>query len=366
MFLMPNRVTRYVTARTLTSVLMALAVLSTIIVLVNFEEVSRTVGSRAETSALELLGLAVLEAPGVILLVMPFAFLFGVLLAFMGLNRRSELIALRAAGVSAWRFVMPAAATAAVIGVLTAVALNPIASFCTSQFERLKDEMTQVRGAPAAKTIWLRQGDKHSQTIIRAQSNEGPGIHLKGVTMFFNTVEPDGQLVFKQRIEAADAVLTHNTWKLSGVREFNPGGVGVNSSKIEVGSTLSEHTALEHFSTATAIPFWSLPGLIARTEAAGISASVYRMQWQQLLSTPLAYAAMAVLAAAFSLRLLRLGGMARFAGSGLALGFVFFFVNQLFDALGKSDVLPAVVAAWSPPALALLVGITLLCYTEDG
>ena len=78
------------------------------------------------------------------------------------------------------------------------------------------------------------------------------------------------------------------------------------------------------------------------------------------------YAAMSVLAAAFSLRLLRLGGMARFAGSGVALGFVFFFFNQLCNSLGKTDILPTVVAAWAPPAMALLVGVTLLCFTEDG
>ncbi|MFV4649246.1 LptF/LptG family permease, partial [Mycobacterium tuberculosis] len=114
------------------------------------------------------------------------------------------------------------------------------------------------------------------------------------------------------------------------------------------------------------VPFWSLQGMIARTEAAGISATGYRLQFQQLLATPLMYAAMSVLAAAFSLRLLRLGGMARFAASGVALGFVFFFFNQLCGSLGKSDVLPAVIAAWAPPVMALLVGITLLCYTEDG
>jgi lipopolysaccharide export system permease protein len=106
--------------------------------------------------------------------------------------------------------------------------------------------------------------------------------------------------------------------------------------------------------------------VIARTEASGISATPYRLQQQQLYATPLMFAAMSMLAAAFSLRLLRLGGMAQFAGSGVTLGFVFFFFNQLCSALGKSDILPAVAAAWAPPVMALLVGVTLLCYTEDG
>ncbi len=366
MRLFPGQVSRYVTARTMMAVGGALVVLSAVIILSNFVELSRSVNPAwGEVSAGTLFGLALLESPGVILIVMPFAFLFGVLTAFMNLNRRSELIALRAAGVSAWRFVMPAAAAAAVIGLLTMAALNPIASEMSATFERLKAQLLDGP-AGADKTIWLRQGDKHRQIIIRARSNQGPGVHLRGVSLFVNKVAPDGRLQFSERFEATEAVLRHKTWTLTGVRSFGPGALGVSSPTLELPSDLSEHTALERFSAANAIPFWSLPELIVRTEAAGISATAYRLQLQQLLATPLMYAAMSVLAAAFSLRLLRLGGMAQFAGSGVALGFVFFFFNQLCSSLGKSDVLPPIVAAWAPPVMALLVGITLLCYTEDG
>ncbi|HQR90840.1 MAG TPA: LptF/LptG family permease, partial [Caulobacter sp.] len=73
----------------------------------------------------QLLYLTILQAPATILVLTPFIFLFGTLGAFVGLNRRSELIAMRAAGVSAWRFILPAAVAAFVIGVLTITLLNP-------------------------------------------------------------------------------------------------------------------------------------------------------------------------------------------------------------------------------------------------
>ena len=75
---------------------------------------------------------------------------------------------------------------------------------------------------------------------------------------------------------------------------------------------------------------------------------------------------MSILAAAFSLRLMRLGGLAVLASSGVALGFLFFFMNKFSLALGEAGTLPAFAAAWAPPVLALLCGLTLLCYTEDG
>ena len=131
-------------------------------------------------------------------------------------------------------------------------------------------------------------------------------------------------------------------------------------------STLNERTALERFSSPQAVPFWRLPGLIARTERAGFSATPYRLQLNQLLATPLMFAAMSVLAAAFSLRLLRLGGLAGLAGAGVALGFVLFFFDQFCNSLGRAEVIPPFLAAWTPPLLAILAGFTLLCYTEDG
>ena len=96
------------------------------------------------------------------------------------------------------------------------------------------------------------------------------------------------------------------------------------------------------------------------------SASGYRLRFHQLLATPLLFAAMAVLAAAFSLRLTRLGGLAGLAGAGVALGFVLFFFNQFSGALAKADIIPLFAAAWAPAVVAALAGVTLLCYTEDG
>ena len=93
--------------------------------LIDFVEISRGLGSDTDLSGLRILGLMLLKSPAVILQLLPFVFLFGTLAAFVSLNRRSELIAMRAAGVSAWRFVLPAAGAALVLGVLTVAVLGP-------------------------------------------------------------------------------------------------------------------------------------------------------------------------------------------------------------------------------------------------
>ena len=363
-----TRVEFYVLTRTLAGVFGALAVLASIVTLIDFVELSRTVGTNRfhEVSLADIFNLTMLGAPSKLIQLLPFAFLFGVLAAYVNLNRRSELVALRAAGVSAWRFIFPAMGAAVVIGVFTILVLNPLASLTDRVYTHLYAELTAAPGQATDKALWLRQGDRRSQIIIRADSAYGSGVDLRNVTLFVYQLDGRGGSHFSRRIEADDATLEHHRWVLTGVKEAGPGGQALNIPAVTIASTLDESTALQRFATAQETPFWSLPFVIVRTERAGFSANLYRMQFDTLLATPVMFAGMSVLAAAFSLRLLRLGGLAGFAGAGVALGFILFFFNQFCGALGKAEVIPPLLAAWAPPLIALLGGFTLLCYTEDG
>lgn len=363
-----RRMDRYVLLTAGLGVGAAAAVIAVLIVLIDFVALSRDVGVRArDTSIGELFGLTLLQSPGVVLSLAPFAFLFGVLAAFVQLNRRSELVALRAAGVSAWRFIAPAALGAAATGVVTALALNPAASALNSEFELRKAAVMEGYLVEAPKAVWLREGDRRGQYIIRAARRlPGAGVRLADASFFVYALDDRGGLRFTRRIDAAHAELAPGAWRLTGALEGAPGADAVRYDTLAIPSVLRPEAAQSTEQNAQAVPFWSLPGLIRATERAGFSATGYRLRFQQLLATPLMYAAMSVLAAAFSLRLLRLGGLARLAGAATALGFLFFFVSQLCQALGRSEVIPPALAAWAPPLLALLCGVTLLLYTEDG
>ena len=363
-----GRIERYVLGRTLVALGGALAVISAVVMLIDFVDISRTVGVRADVSFSQLILLTLLRSPSTILALTPFVFLFGTLAAFVALNRRSELIAMRAAGVSAWRFIFPAAGAAFLIGILTVTALNPLTASMNAVFENNRTGMLENYLKTAPRVLWLRQGDGRNQIVIRAVSRDriDGAVRLKGVSLFIFSPNANGMMEFSRRIEAAEARLESGFWRLTGVREASPGAGAIQSESLSIPSTLDERSASERFVSPEAVAFWRLPQAIQDSENAGFAATTYRLRLQQLLATPLLFAAMSVLAAAFSLRLIRLGGLASLAGSGVALGFVFFFFNQLCEALGKAEVVAPFAAAWTPPLMALLCGFTLLCYTEDG
>jgi lipopolysaccharide export system permease protein len=356
---------RYVLVQQLKSLGVALAVISALVMLIDFVEVSRTVGARAEISMLKVVALTLLKSPSVIVLLLPFAFLFGVLTAFVSLNRRSELIALRASGVSAWRFIFPAAAASFVLGIVTISALNPIAAWLYGEYERQTEGLASDMPTKSNKELWLRQGDGRTQAVIEARARDPGTTRLRDVEMYIYA-RTDRGLQFSRRIDAKTAALMPGYWRLTDAREAVPGEPAVSYEALTIPSPLKSSEAFAKQAAASSVPFWALPGEIAKIEKAGFSATGYRLRFHQLLATPLLFAAMAILGAAFSLRLMRLGGLAMLAASGVGLGFVLFFFNQFCGALGRADVIPPVLAAWSPPLLALLSAFTLLCYTEDG
>ena len=362
-----GRIERYVLVQQARSLGVALGVIAALIMLIDFVEISRGVGSRVDLSGARILGLMALKSPQVIIQLLPFVFLFGTLAAFVGLNRRSELIAMRAAGVSAWRFVLPAAGAALVFGVITVAALGPLAASADGLFQRERERLSgSAVGADADRAIWIREGDDTRQMVVRAKRQDRSNARLLDVTFFIYTNNADGQRTFSERIDAESASLSSGSWRLVNAVGAQIGQRAVGYATLDLPSSLADEEAFERFARPQATSFWSLPAQIKRVEAAGFSSTAYRLRLQQLLATPLMFAAMSILAAAFSLRLMRLGDLAKMSAAAVVLGFGFFFINQASSAFGSAEVIPPGLAAWLPPILTALAAFTLLFYTEDG
>ena len=131
-------------------------------------------------------------------------------------------------------------------------------------------------------------------------------------------------------------------------------------------TNLTPEQVRETFSTPETVPFWQLPYFIDMAERAGLTASGYRLQYQKLLARPFMLAAMVLLAAAFSLRFFRMGGVQKMVLGGVASGFVLYIMSKLTDDLSKAELLPPMIAAWMPAAVGAMTGFVALLYQEDG
>ena len=202
-----GKLERYVMGRTLASVGAALAVIAAVIILVSFVNLSREVAVRADVGVTQLFLLTLLQTPAMVLLLLPFVFLFGGIAAYVGLNRRSELVAMRAAGISAWRFILPSAGASALIGVAVVLVFNPLAAAFSARYESERANLMENYLTDAPKEVWLRQGDDRNQIVIHAkQRDTAEGrVRLKAVSLFVYQKDQTGRPEFKRRIEAAEA-----------------------------------------------------------------------------------------------------------------------------------------------------------------
>jgi lipopolysaccharide export system permease protein len=90
------------------------------------------------------------------------------------------------------------------------------------------------------------------------------------------------------------------------------------------------------------------------------------MYWHSTLASPMLLCAMIFVAAVFSLRLPRRGGVTLLIVAGVTTGFLVYFLTNIISALGQSGEIPVVLAAWAPAMIALMLGGGLLLHLEDG
>ena len=105
-----------------------------LILVVDIIELLRRSASRPEITFAMVLEMALLKLPHMGQQTFPFAALFGGMAAFWRLTRNHELMVTRAAGVSAWQFLLPVIGIAFLLGLFKITIFNPLASATLSRF----------------------------------------------------------------------------------------------------------------------------------------------------------------------------------------------------------------------------------------
>jgi lipopolysaccharide export system permease protein len=325
--------------------------------------IDRTAGRGVSTSV--LVGMAMLQLPDLGQKMLPFAVLLGGVFCFVRLSRSQELVATRAAGVSAWDFLMPPLAVAIFTGVFIVLAVTPVASRMLTQFSALEAKYIKGQASQlsvSANGLWLRQGNSEEQSVIHALTVADQGVHLDDVIVFLYGAN-DHVL---GRIDARSAQLTPGAWVLQDAWVSGRDGVLKHHDQFETKTTLTPAQIQESFAPPDTLSFWALPHFIKAAENAGFSAIRYRLYLYSLLTLPILLAAMVFMAASFSLGMSRAGGIGKVVLVSALSGFSVYFFTDLTRALGQSAILPAWLAATAPAAAAILIGMTLVFHQEDG
>lgn len=356
---------RYVGRRFLLMFCATFALCAILIFMIDIVELLRQAGKYGRVPTIDIAWMAVLRLPAYTEILLPFCVLAGSVGALLMLGRKSELIVMRAAGMSVWQFLGPGLVVACIIGVLAATAFSPLAAWSRAESERLFAEAFG-REATVLKSdgsgAWLRQDGPDGASVLNAGAAASDGRTLFNLLVL--QFDPDGH--FAERIDAQKATLLDGYWHVEKASVSKIGREPETFDTYAVSTYLTPERAADALGAAMTVSFWDLPGLIEVAEKAGLSASRFRVQYELLLSRPLLLMVTVLLAATVSLRSFRGGGIQTMVIIGMLGGFGFFLLSEVSRQIGIAGLAPPSAAVWIPVLVACFGSLTVLLHQEDG
>jgi len=361
---------RYILRGFMRAVLAVFGVIALVISLFTAVENLRRFGEDG-ASAGDVVRVTLLQVPEVLYQVFPLVLMLASLVTFLRFARTSELVVMRASGISALRLIAVPVVAALLLGLGFVAVVNPFVAASIKRGQTAVDAFDRDGGSLMSfseEGVWLRQGDTRGQTVIQAARTNADGSVLTGIRM--HRFDDEGTLY--ARIEATEARLTPGAWNLTEAREWRLEADGsfnltpAAGQDLYLPTTLTSEEILESFAPPETVGFWDLGRFIAQMEQSGFSGQRHRLFLQSELAKPALFAAMVLIGAAFALRPTRFGQTGVMILMAVLAGFALYFLKDFAESLGGRGQIPLIVAAWTPPVAAILLAVSLLLHLEDG
>jgi lipopolysaccharide export system permease protein len=313
-----------------------------------------------------LLGLAYfgLKVPLIVSQLLPVACLAGVLLGFALLNRSGEVLACQQLGISRLEMAAPVLALAALISIFNFVLNETVVPLATREARYLYEvelKKRAIKGIFAHQRIWVRV----TNGFLSANHYDARNKTLRGVTLY--RLGPDYSL--RDIEHAGSAVWKGTGWLPDKAVNFQLASDGQVSSAAPlgvIGASLNP-TDLDLLKLdPEEFSLWELDRYINDLRVKGLDPGGYIVDRDLKYAMPLACLIMVALGIALSLdplpRNLNLG---RSFGLAITIGFGYWFAFGLTSSLGRSGIIPAWVAAWTPNLIFTMLAFAIFLFGEE-
>jgi lipopolysaccharide export system permease protein len=302
-----------------------------------------------------------LRVPQLVARFLPFAVLLGTLVTLATLNQNSEIIAMKAAGISAHQILAPLIVASMGIAIASFWFNDRIVARATATLNAWQDANygPLPRDRRIVNNVWVRDGDD----LIHATSASGRGAatRLDGITVYDRAGGTLQAIVRADRGSQSDG-----GWRLENVRRFDVArGTELASPELIVAQGVTPDRFTLADVKAEERSFGALKSAIEDLKAAGRPTGPLEAGLWHKLSGPLSAVLMPLLAGVAAFGLARSGRLFIRAVIGMGLGFAYFVADNFALAMGNLGAYPPTLAAWAPFFLFLLIGEAVLIRTEE-
>ncbi|MES2444377.1 MAG: LPS export ABC transporter permease LptG [Pseudomonadota bacterium] len=303
-----------------------------------------------------------MRTPEIIARFLPFSVLLGTIVTLSQLNQNSEVVSMKASGLSAHQVLAPLIVAGMGVALISFAFNERIVARATStldQWQKVEYNTPPVDSGDRAN-VWVTDGNH----LIEVEQIRGKGeaAALFGVTIH----ERDRSQRLVSIVTGTRGHRDGNGWRLDNAKRFD-----VASGKFTpiAGARFGEGVRPDQFTLshvdADGLSFFQLADAISELSKAGRPTKALEGSLWHKLSGPLSSILMPLLGAVAAFGIARSGKLFVRAVIGMALGFLYFVADNFALAMGNLGAYPPFLAAWAPFLLFLAIGEAVLIRTEE-
>ncbi len=362
-FFPSRRLTIYLSKMFATRIVAVLAMLVMVLMMLDLLSKTGDILAYAGNGEDELLRYVGLRAPQLARRFLPYSVLLATIITLATLNQNSEVVAMKAAGLSAHQILAPLLLTSLLVSVISFGFNERIVTRATATLKAWEEvEYGPIPDDPdVRRNVYFNDGN--DVLMAREMAGQGDQTVLTGVTFY----ERDDNGMIPRQITGPRAHFAGPGWLVEQAEVFS---VATTQTVLTTEPVLvAPGTSLDQVALRRVDPDAETLGQLADSitvlKAAGRFTEELEGRWWGKISGPMSALLMPLLGAVAGFGLARSGNLFIRAVIGMALGFAYFVVENAALAMGSFGGYPPLLAAWSPFVLFFLVGETVLIRTEE-
>jgi lipopolysaccharide export system permease protein len=302
-----------------------------------------------------------LRTPEIIARFLPFSVLLGTILTLSQLNQNSEVIAMKASGLSAHQVLAPLILTAFGVAALSFAFNERIVARASATLEQWKKvdygPLPVDRGDRA--NVWVKEGS--NLIVVNQIRGRGDAAQLFDITVY----ERDGQSL-KSILTAKRGAREGEGWRVEQAQRFDvTAGTITPLGHVRIAQGVRPDQFTLSSVNADSLSFDALREVVGDLKEAGRPTKALEGSLWHKLSGPLSSVLMPLLGAVAAFGIARSGKLFVRAVTGMALGFLYFVADNFALAMGNLGAYPPFLAAWAPFLLFLMIGEAVLLRSEE-
>jgi lipopolysaccharide export system permease protein len=355
---MLKSINRYIINEYMKSLFVVIAVMLSIILLINLLDEFNFFKSKKDLKFIFFLIFTVLKIPNVLINLFPFIVLFAGIVFYLKIYNHNEVISLRVMGYSNIQIILIPALTSFVIGYVIVFLIVPFSSSMLRYYEDLRSEYNETKNLVFVNEtgIWILDKNEKEKNIIRIERINKDFSVVSQITIY----NYDTSNNFIRRIDATEGTIKDKNWLLNkvniiSINKKNNKDNYLNNYNYTSNVNISELKNVYKNTETTSLLDINKEMLIL--EDKGYSTIDLRIRYQKLISFPIYLLAMSILSGLMIINLGKTSNYLKYGSYGVIISIIIYFLNDLSITIAKSGIISVDFSVWIPIFLIILINL---------